>query len=348
MNKTLNYIREKFFSSPIDAFLTISISYLIYLTIPPLLDWMLISATFSGDSKKECVSGGACWVFVKIWINRFLYGMYPNDEIWRINLPFAFLVVSIIVYRFLNEKYKKYLFLFLVIPFPILSLMLFSGGFLGLMPVDTREWGGLFLTLVISIFAIIFCFPLGVLLAMGRRSNLPVVRYFSIGFIEFCRGVPLITVLFMAGVMFPLLLPSGTNMDKLVRVIIAITLFEAAYMAEVVRGGLQAVGRGQYDASKAIGMGYWKSHIFIILPQALKLVIPGIANTFIALFKDTPLVFVVGLLEILGMVNLAKTNPAWLGMATEGYVFVALVYWIFCFAMSRYSLSIEKKLKTTH
>jgi general L-amino acid transport system permease protein len=348
MNKTLNYIREKFFSSPIDAFLTISISYLIYLTIPPLLDWMLISATFSGDSKKECVSGGACWVFVKIWINRFLYGMYPNDEIWRINLPFAFLVVSIIVYRFLNEKYKKYLFLFLVIPFPILSLMLFSGGFLGLMPVDTREWGGLFLTLVISIFAIIFCFPLGVLLAMGRRSNLPVVRYFSIGFIEFWRGVPLITVLFMAGVMFPLLLPSGTNMDKLVRVIIAITLFEAAYMAEVVRGGLQAVGRGQYDASKAIGMGYWKSHIFIILPQALKLVIPGIANTFIALFKDTPLVFVVGLLEILGMVNLAKTNPAWLGMATEGYVFVALVYWIFCFAMSRYSLSIEEKLKTTH
>ena len=226
--------------------------------------------------------------------------------------------------------------------------MLFSGGFLGLMPVETREWGGLFLTLVISIFAIIFCFPLGVLLAMGRRSNLPVVRYFSIGFIEFWRGVPLITVLFMAGVMFPLLLPAGTNMDKLVRVIIAITLFEAAYMAEVVRGGLQAVGRGQYDASKAIGMGYWKSHIFIILPQALKLVIPGIANTFIALFKDTPLVFVVGLLEILGMVNLAKTNPAWLGMATEGYVFVALVYWIFCFAMSRYSLSIEEKLKTTN
>ena len=178
---------------------------------------------------------------------------------------------------------------------------------------------------------------------MGRRSNLPVIKYFSIGFIEFWRGVPLITVLFMAGVMFPLLLPSGTNMDKLVRVIIAITLFEAAYMAEVVRGGLQAVGRGQYDASKAIGMGYWKSHIFIILPQALKLVIPGIANTFIALFKDTPLGFVVGLLD-----NLAKTNPYWLGMATEGYVFVAFVYWIFCFAMSRYSLSIEEKLKTTN
>jgi len=345
---TLKLIRSKFFSSPIDAFLTLSISYLIYLTIPPLIDWMFIKATFAGSKKTECVAGGACWVFVKIWFKRFLYGLYPNEEIWRINLSFSILVISIVVYQFLNLKLKRYLFLFLVIPFPILALMLFSGGFLGLAPVDTREWGGLFLTLVISIFAIIFCFPLGVLLAMGRRSNLPVIKYFSIGFIEFWRGVPLITVLFMAGVMFPLLLPSGTNMDKLVRVIIAITLFEAAYMAEVVRGGLQAVGRGQYDASKAIGMGYWKSHIFIILPQALKLVIPGIANTFIALFKDTPLVFVVGLLEILGMVNLAKTNPAWLGMATEGYVFVAFVYWIFCFAMSRYSLRIEEKLKTTH
>ncbi|MEK9717077.1 MAG: amino acid ABC transporter permease [Pelagibacteraceae bacterium] len=345
---TLKLIRSKFFSSPIDAFLTLSISYLIYLTIPPLIDWMFIKATFAGSKKTECVAGGACWVFVKIWFKRFLYGLYPNEEIWRINLSFSILVISIVVYQFLNVKLKRYLFLFLVIPFPILALMLFSGGFLGLAPVDTREWGGLFLTLVISIFAIIFCFPLGVLLAMGRRSNLPVIKYFSIGFIEFWRGVPLITVLFMAGVMFPLLLPSGTNMDKLVRVIIAITLFEAAYMAEVVRGGLQAVGRGQYDASKAIGMGYWKSHIFIILPQALKLVIPGIANTFIALFKDTPLVFVVGLLEILGMVNLAKTNPAWLGMATEGYVFVAFVYWIFCFAMSRYSLRIEEKLKTTH
>ena len=348
MNNTLQIIRKKFFSSPLDAFLTLSISYLIYLTIPPLMDWMFIEATFFGDSKQDCVSGGACWVFVKMWMNRFLYGLYPNEEIWRVNLPFAFLVISIFVYRFLNVKFKKYLFLFLIIPFPILSLMLFSGGFLGLMPVDTREWGGLFLTLVISIFAIIFCFPLGVLLAMGRRSKLPVIKYFSIGFIEFWRGVPLITVLFMAGVMFPLLLPSGTNMDKLVRVIIAITLFEAAYMAEVVRGGLQAVGRGQYDAASAMGMGYWKSHTLIILPQALKLVIPGIANTFIALFKDTPLVFVVGLLEILGMVNLAKTNPAWLGMATEGYVFVAIVYWVFCFAMSRYSLSIERKLKTSN
>src|SRR6056300_823512 len=346
MNNTLQIIRKKFFSSPLYAFLTLSISYLIYLTIPPLIDWMLIKATFFGDSKQDCVSGGACWVFVKMWMNRFLYGMYPNEEIWRVNLPFAFLVISIFVYRFLSEKFKRYLFLFLIIPFPILSLMLFSGGFLGLMPVDTREWGGLFLTLVISIFAIIFCFPLGVLLAMGRRSKLPVVKFFSIGFIEFWRGVPLITVLFMSAVMFPLFLPEGMFVDKLVMVIIAISLFEAAYVAEVIRGGLQALPRGQYEAAKSLGLGYWKMHIFVILPQALKLVIPGIANTFIALVKDTPLIFVVGLLEIVGMLNLAKTNPEWLGFAMEGYVFAAIIFWIICYAMSKYSYNLEQKYKT--
>ena len=183
---------------------------------------------------------------------------------------------------------------------------------------------------------------------MGRRSKLPVIRYFSIGFIELWRGVPLITVLFMAAVMFPVFLPSGTNLDKLVRVIIAITLFESAYIAEVIRGGLQAIPKGQYDAANSLGMGYWKSHILIILPQALKIVIPGVANTFIALFKDTPLILVVGLMELLGMVNMAKTNPAWLGLATEGYVFAAIVYFIFCFAMSRYSLRLEKQLKTSN
>ena len=176
----LNFIRKRFFSSPVDAFLTLSIGYLIYLTIPPLINWTLIDATFSGNTKKDCVAGGACWVFVKMWFNRFLYGLYPNEEIWRINLAFSILIISIVVYRFLNPKFKRYLFIFLVLPFPILSLMIFSGGFLGLAPVDTREWGGLFLTLVISIFAIIFCFPLGILLAMGRRSNLPVIKYLSL------------------------------------------------------------------------------------------------------------------------------------------------------------------------
>jgi len=344
----VNWTRKNLFSNWHDTLLTFIILFLFYITIPPLLNWIFFDATFFGTSKKDCSGTGACWVFIQVWLKRFTYGMYPNDQIWRIDLAFIIFFFVIGAYFFVNTKIKKILFIFLTIIFPFLAIFLFHGGLFGLEEVETRVWGGLFLTLFISVFSIIFCFPIGVLLAMGRRSKLPVIRYFSIGFIELWRGVPLITVLFMAAVMFPVFLPSGTNLDKLVRVIIAITLFESAYIAEVIRGGLQAIPKGQYDAANSLGMGYWKSHILIILPQALKIVIPGVANTFIALFKDTPLILVVGLMELLGMVNMAKTNPAWLGLATEGYVFAAIVYFIFCFAMSRYSLRLEKQLKTSN
>jgi len=344
----VNWTRKNLFSNWHDTLLTFIILFLFYISIPPLLNWMFFDATFFGTSKKDCSGNGACWVFIQVWLKRFTYGMYPNDQIWRIDLAFIIFFFVIGAYFFVNTKIKKILFIFLTIIFPFLAIFLFHGGLFGLEEVETRVWGGLFLTLFISVFSIIFCFPIGVLLAMGRRSKLPVIRYFSIGFIELWRGVPLITVLFMAAVMFPVFLPSGTNLDKLVRVIIAITLFESAYIAEVIRGGLQAIPKGQYDAANSLGMGYWKSHILIILPQALKIVIPGVANTFIALFKDTPLILVVGLMELLGMVNMAKTNPAWLGLATEGYVFAAIVYFIFCFAMSRYSLRLEKQLKTSN
>ena len=344
----VNWTRKNLFSNWHDTLLTFIILFLFYFSIPPLLSWIFFDATFFGTSKKDCSGTGACWVFIQVWLKRFTYGMYPNDQIWRIDLAFIIFFFVIGAYFFVNTKIKKILFIFLTIIFPFLAIFLFHGGLFGLEEVETRVWGGLFLTLFISVFSIIFCFPIGVLLAMGRRSKLPVIRYFSIGFIELWRGVPLITVLFMAAVMFPVFLPSGTNLDKLVRVIIAITLFESAYIAEVIRGGLQAIPKGQYDAANSLGMGYWKSHILIILPQALKIVIPGVANTFIALFKDTPLILVVGLMELLGMVNMAKTNPAWLGLATEGYVFAAIVYFIFCFAMSRYSLRLEKQLKTSN
>ncbi|MDA0870930.1 MAG: amino acid ABC transporter permease [Proteobacteria bacterium] len=344
----VNWTRKNLFSNWHDTLLTFIIVFLFYISIPPLLNWMFFDATFFGTSKKDCSGTGACWVFIQVWLKRFTYGMYPNDQIWRIDLAFIIFFFVIGAYFFVNTKIKKILFIFLTIIFPFLAIFLFHGGLFGLEEVETRVWGGLFLTLFISVFSIIFCFPIGVLLAMGRRSKLPVIRYFSIGFIELWRGVPLITVLFMAAVMFPVFLPSGTNLDKLVRVIIAITLFESAYIAEVIRGGLQAIPKGQYDAANSLGMGYWKSHILIILPQALKIVIPGVANTFIALFKDTPLILVVGLMELLGMVNMAKTNPAWLGLATEGYVFASIVYFIFCFAMSRYSLRLEKQLKTSN
>ena len=345
-NKILDQINTNFNSSNINAILTLLVVFALIKFIPPVLNWFIFDADFLGNTKEDCTSGGACWVFVKVWFNRFVYGMYPDAEQWRINTAFIMLFSLVGAAFFVPEKFKKYLLIFLIFIYPIIGLKLISGGDFGLKFVETGAWGGLSLTFIVSAFALILCFPVGMFLALGRRSNLPAIKYSSIGFIELWRGVPLITVLFMSAVMFPMFLPDGTYVDKLIRVLIAITLFEAAYMAEVIRGGLQALPRGQYDAAKSLAMGYWNMHFLIILPQALKLVIPGIANTFLALVKDTPLIFVVGLLELAGMVNLAKTNPKWLGMAMEGYVFAGLVFWVICYAMSRYSQNLEKKLKT--
>ena len=345
-NKTLDRINKNLNSSNINAILSLIVIFILIKYVPSLLNWFFFDANFLGSTKEDCTGDGACWVFIKVWFNRFMYGMYPDAEQWRINTSFLFLFGSIVSIFILPNKFKKYIILFLLFIFPIIALNLISGGVFGLKWIETGAWGGLSLTFIVSAFALIFCFPIGVFLALGRRSDLPAIKYSSIGFIELWRGVPLITVLFMSAVMFPMFLPDGTYMDKLMRVIIAITLFEAAYMAEVVRGGLQALPRGQYDAAKSLGMGYWRMHFFIILPQALKLVIPGIANTFLALVKDTPLIFVVGLLELAGMIGLAKTNPKWLGMAAEGYVFAAFVFWVICFTMSRYSQNLEKKLST--
>ena len=405
--KQLDLFNNKINTNSFNAFLSLLIIFVTIKSIPPVISWMFLDANISGDSKDACTGNGACWTYIKIWLNRFVYGMYPNDEQWRINLSFislgllgsvgffatdkfkkyltlyyvvvypiiAFLfifffisggpiffdfsygiiaaVISIIVGFFIPSKYKMYYFLIVPITFYILLKYVFFyeelfelGKLEALTWVETGAWGGLSLTFIVSFFCLIFCFPVGMFLSLGRRSDLPIIKYISIGFIEFWRGVPLITVLFMSSVMFPMFLPEDLFIDKLVRVIVAISLFEAAYVAEVIRGGLQALPRGQYDAAKSLGMGYWKMHIFVILPQALKLVIPGIANTFLALVKDTPLIFVVGLLELVGMLNLAKTNPKWLGFAMEGYVFAAIVFWIICYAMSRYSYNLEQKYKT--
>jgi len=345
-NRTLDSLNKNINSNWFNALLSLLIIFVLIQNIPPLLNWLFFDANFVGETKEECTGSGACWIFIKTWFPRFIYGLYPNAEIWRINLTFLMLIALVISGFFVPPKIKKYIIIFLLFIFPFIAINLISGGNFGLEWVETTAWGGLSLTFIISIFALLFCFPVGMFLALGRRSSAPVIRYSSIGFIEFWRGVPLITVLFMASVMMPMFLPDGTYMDKLVRVIIAITLFEAAYMAEVIRGGLQALPRGQYDAGKSLGMGYWRMHLLVILPQALKLVIPGIANTFLALVKDTPLILVVGLLELVGMIDMAKSNPDWLGFATEGYIFAGVVFWIICFNMSRYSQRVERKYKT--
>ena len=344
--KFLDKLNKNINSNNFNAFLTLLILFVIIKSILPILNWFFFEASFVGNSKEDCTGNGACWVFIKVWFNRFMYGLYPDVEQWRVNTAFILLFGLVGIAFFVPQKIKKYFLIFLIFIYPFIGIKLLSGGSLGLTYVETAAWGGLSLTFIISAFAILFCFPIGVILALGRRSSLPAIRYISVGFIELWRGVPLITVLFMAAVMFPMFLPEGTFIDKLIRVLIAITLFEAAYMAEVVRGGLQALPKGQYEAAKSLGMGYWRMNTLIILPQALKLVIPGIANTLLALVKDTPLIFVVGLMELAGMIGLAKTNPEWLGMAMEGYVFAGLVFWVICYAMSRYSQNLEKKLST--
>ena len=348
--KKLDLLNKHINTNNFNAILSLLIIFVIIKSIPPILSWFVIDASFAGDSKDVCTGSGACWTYIKVWMRRFMYGMYPNGEQWRINLSFIALALLGSAGYFAPEKLKKYLTLYYVVIYPLIAFILIyyliSGGAFGLEWVETGAWGGLSLTFIISFFCLIFCFPIGMFFALGRRSQFPFIRYISIGFIEFWRGVPLITVLFMSAVMFPMFLPEDFFIDKLVRAIIAISLFEAAYVAEVIRGGLQALPRGQYEAAKSLGMGYWKMHIFVILPQALKLVIPGIANTFLALVKDTPLIFVVGLLEIVGMLNLAKTNPKWLGFAMEGYVFAAIIFWIICYAMSKYSYNLEQKYKT--
>ena len=349
-NKYLDILNKNINNSNFNAALTLLIIFLIFKAIPPSLSWMILDANISGETKDACTGTGACWTYIKVWFRRFMYGMYPNEQHWRINTAFLLVIGLGTFGLFATEKMKKFLALYYVVIYPILAFLiiyyLISGGYFGLEWIETGAWGGLSLTFIVSFFCLIFCFPLGMILALGRRSNLPAVRYISIGYIEFWRGVPLITVLFMSSVMFPMFLPEDFFMDKLVRVIIAITLFEGAYCAEVIRGGLQSLPRGQYDAAKSLGMGYWKMHIFVILPQALKLVIPGICNTFLALVKDTPLIFVVGLAEIAGMLALAKTNPKWLGFAMEGYIFAAIIFWIICYAMSKYSYNLEEKYKT--
>ena len=348
--KLIDWVNKNLNTNNFNALLTLSIIFLFFKLTPFLLNWFILDANISGNTRDACTGSGACWTYIKVWLNRFFYGLYPDEELWRINLSFIIVLSLGFIGYFTSSSLKKYLTLYYVLIYPLIAFFviyfLISGGSFNLKWIQTGAWGGLSLTFIVSFFCLIFCFPIGMLLALGRRSTLPLVKYFSIGFIEFWRGVPLITVLFMSAVMLPLFLPEGIFLDKLIMVIIAISLFEAAYVAEVIRGGLQALSRGQYDAAKSLGMGYWKMHLFVILPQALKLVIPGIANTFLALVKDTPLIFVVGLLEIVGMLNMAKTNPEWLGFSMEGYVFAGIIFWIICYSMSRYSQNLELKYKT--
>lgn len=341
------WLRHNLFASPLHVVLTLLSLYLLWLILPPLLNWAVIHATWSGTTRTDCTGEGACWVFIQQRFGQFMYGFYPSELRWRVDVT-VWLAIIGAAPLFLKKMPRKALYgIGFLVVYPLLAFWLLHGG-LGLQEVSTSRWGGLMLTLVIGYVGIAGALPLGILLALGRRSKLSAIKVICVTFIEFWRGVPLITVLFMSSVMLPLFLPEGMNLDKLLRALVMVIFFEAAYVAEVVRGGLQAIPKGQYEAAAALGLGYWRSTALVILPQALKLVIPGIVNTFIALFKDTSLVIIIGLFDLLNSIKQATTDPKWLGMSTEGYVFAALVYWIFCFSMSRYSMRLERKLHTGH
>lgn len=344
----LGWLRANLFSNWFNTLLTLLAIYLIWIVVPPILRWVILDADWSGSTRADCTSGGACWVFIKVRFAQFMYGFYPAELRWRVDLTVLLAIVGAapLFIRAMPGK-LRYGLLFLL-AYPLLAYWLLHGGFFGLAEVQTSQWGGLMLTLVIAVVGIGGAMPLGVLLALGRRSDMPAIRVICVTFIEFWRGVPLITVLFMSSVMLPLFLPEHVTIDKLLRALLAVMLFEAAYIAEVVRGGLQAIPKGQYEAAAAMGLGYWRSMGLVILPQALKLVIPGIVNTFIALFKDTSLVIIIGLFDLFNSIHQATVDPAWLGFATEGYVFAAAVFWIFCFGMSRYSIWMERRLDTGH
>jgi general L-amino acid transport system permease protein len=340
----LNWLRCNLFSSWWNTLLTLLVLAFIAMLLPPLIGWTVMRATVSGTTRATCGPDGACWTFIRVRLPVFFYGDYPIAERWRVDLAGALLVgFGLPVIR--ENTPRRWLWLVLLLTlFPLLAGILLVGGIFGLPYVSTVLWAGLMLNVVVSFVTVAGSLPLGILLALGRRSRLPIVRRFSVGYIELWRGVPLLTVLFMSAVMVPVFLPEGVSIDRLVRALAAFVLFNAAYMAEVVRGGLQGVAAGQDQAADALGLRWWQVQVVVVLPQALKIAVPGIINTVVDLFKDTTLVMLIGLSDVFGTVDQALKDPAWLGEAKEGYLFSAAVFFVCCYAMSAYGRSMEHRL----
>ncbi|AZG06781.1 amino acid ABC transporter permease [Pigmentiphaga sp. H8] len=333
------------FSSPLNVVLTLLVAWLLLMIVPALVEWGLVRATFVASSAQECrEAGGACWAFIAEKHRLILFGLYPYDEQWRPLLASA-LLIGAVVASCLRRFWNRWLALIWIVALTATGILMW-GGVLGLQYVENTLWGGLPLTLILATFGMGLAFPLGVLLALGRRSRLPAIKALCVVYIELIRGVPLISLLFMSSVMLPLFLPEGMSIDKLLRAQIAIILFAAAYLAELVRGGLQAIPRGQYEGADSIGLGYWQQMRLIILPQALKTIIAPLVSMFILVFKDTSLVVIIGIFDLTQSAKASLADAAWPGFSVEAYLFIAAIYFVFCFAMSRYSQSLEKRLRT--
>ena len=346
LNGTLYWLKENLFATIFDTILTLSVILFLWWVVPMFLDWAVFNASFSGTTKADATGLGANWIFIKEKFNMFIYGFYPQEQIYRVNIVFGLFFVAVGLFKFVAKSFTQKSIVFLI--YPVVSFILIKGGYFGLPDVPTDKWGGLLLTLIISSVGIVLSIPIGIILAFGRQSQLPVIKNLSIFYIEFIRGVPLITMLFMGSVLLPLFFQEGVELNKLLRALIVITMVESAFVSEAIRGGLQAIPKGQYEAADSLGLSYWQKMLLVILPQALKVSIPNLVGISIELFKDTSLVMIIGLFDLLSMVHLASNDSHWLGMDVEGYVFVTFIYFIFCYSMSKYSMILEKRFNTEH
>ncbi|MCB1446614.1 MAG: amino acid ABC transporter permease [Rhizobiaceae bacterium] len=353
------WARRNLFASVTDSIVTIVAVAIILWFVVSVIDFLLFEAIWTGSDRTVCATiaqggvqpdgwKGACWAYVGDWFTQFMVGSYPRDQLWRPILV-TVLFVGLLVPLLIPQAPRKGLnALLLLIALPLVAYVLLLGGWFGLSHVETSLWGGLMVTLILSFVGIVISLPVGILLALGRRSRMPILKAACIGFIELIRGVPLITVLFMASVLLPLFLAPGTSFDKFLRALVGVSIFASAYMAEVIRGGLQAIPKGQYEGADSLGLNYFQKMTFIVMPQAIKLVIPGIVNTFIGMFKDTSLVSIINMYDLLGIVKASFGDSKWITPVTPltGLIFAGFIFWVFCFGMSRYSAFIERRLDT--
>jgi len=339
----VGWIRGNLFNGVFNSILTILALYLLWATVPPLLRWAFLDSVWHTTGAACRDAGGACWSVITQNIRFIIFGFFPQDLQWR-PLVAMVILVGLLGYSQDRKHWKRHLAYGWIIGLFVMGALM-RGGIFGLAPVESTQWGGLPLTLLLSVFGLTAAYPLGVLLALGRQSRLPAVKVLSVLYIELIRGVPLISLLFMSSVIFPLFLPEGITINKILRAQAAIILFTAAYIAEVVRGGLQAMGRGQYEAAESMGLNYYLTMRLVILPQALKIVIPPTVSILISAFKDTSLVVIIALFDVLKTTQSVLSNPEWNGFSREAYLFLAVLYFLGCFSMSNYSRKLERELK---
>jgi general L-amino acid transport system permease protein len=340
----IGWLKANLFDGWFNSMLTLVVLYILYLAVPPFFNWAFLESSWAANSDQCQESAGACWSVVTANIRFILFGFYPHELQWRPLLAVVILI-GLLIYSQNRNHWKKSLAYSWVVGLFLMGLLL-KGGLFGLVTVDSDNWGGLPLTLLLSVFGLTAAYPVGIFLALGRQSEMPVIKSFCVVYIELIRGVPLISLLFMSSVVFPLFLPEGMTINKILRAQVAIIIFTAAYIAEVVRGGLQGLDRGQYEAANALGLNYFQTMRMVILPQALKIVIPPSVSILISAFKDTSLVVIIALYDLLKTTQTTLTDPKWMGYSAEAYIFVALIYFVCCFFMSNYSRKLEKELDT--